>query len=318
MGRLKKRQAAMFGNSVGWTISAILTFLMAGVLYVISVRLDNTTEPTGALNRPYVTNSIELPESAKTLVVAMDSPGDAGPLYRQALNECKANPQDSSAGIEKVLSATKLKDMNLFINTPEEIVNYRMMDADALKHLMAAGKNTINKGLSLRKTDPNEAIKYFQAGYALGYKMTQERLNYWEFFSGLELMGDGATGLQKLAEMAKDKKRVEELQAMNAERLKLALKIQEVEGILNSVSQTKLEKYFGDVYEVARKSGERMWRCEAMLALGRYRFNAGTRGDQKAAEKLLKREAANQSDPAVRAAATAGRDLTVEQYRVLR
>jgi hypothetical protein len=75
----------------------------------------------------------------------------------------------------------------------------------------------------------------------------------------------------------------------------------------------------GDVFELARRSGERMWRVEAVMALGRVRYFAGTSdsaADQRAAYALVKKLAENDPDPVVRTAAAASRDLTIEQYRM--
>ena len=62
-----------------------------------------------------------------------------------------------------------------------------------------------------------------------------------------------------------------------------------------------------------------MWRVEAILALGRVRFFSGisrSAADQRAALAGVKRIAADDPDPIVRAAAEAARDLTAEQYRM--
>jgi len=74
----------------------------------------------------------------------------------------------------------------------------------------------------------------------------------------------------------------------------------------------------GDVFELARRSNERMWRVEAILGLGRVRYFAGaggTAGNQHVATRRVGEMAETESDPAIRAAATVARDLTIEQYR---
>jgi hypothetical protein len=61
-----------------------------------------------------------------------------------------------------------------------------------------------------------------------------------------------------------------------------------------------------------------MWRVEAILKLGRYRFNAGRIGDQRNAIKTIKDLLTHDPDPVIRAAAQAAHDLTLEQYRMMR
>ena len=60
-----------------------------------------------------------------------------------------------------------------------------------------------------------------------------------------------------------------------------------------------------------------MWRTSAILAIGRMRYNTPRRGDQLAAPRELKAWTTD-PDPAVRAAANAASNLTLQQYRMLR
>jgi hypothetical protein len=87
--------------------------------------------------------------------------------------------------------------------------------------------------------------------------------------------------------------------------------------VIISNDQATLEQYAGDVFYFARHAPERMWRVEAIMKIGRYRYNAGRVGDQRSAIKVLK-ELSNDPDPVVRAAANEAQELTIEQYRMLR
>ena len=89
--------------------------------------------------------------------------------------------------------------------------------------------------------------------------------------------------------------------------------------IVRSIDAKVVGEHTGDLFELAKRSRERMWRVEAILALGRVRFFAGeggTAANQRNAMRILRDLAENDPDPIIRTAATAARDLTVEQYRV--
>jgi hypothetical protein len=75
----------------------------------------------------------------------------------------------------------------------------------------------------------------------------------------------------------------------------------------------------GDIFDVARSPGiDPMWRTEAALKMGRMRWmKSVTPADQVGANRLLKQLADDPSAPlSVRSAAAAGRDLTVEKFRM--
>ena len=63
-----------------------------------------------------------------------------------------------------------------------------------------------------------------------------------------------------------------------------------------------------------------MYRVEAIFAMGRMRFFAGANGrvgNQRGAMQELRR-LAESSDPVIRRAASEARDLTIEEYRMLK
>ena len=67
---------------------------------------------------------------------------------------------------------------------------------------------------------------------------------------------------------------------------------------------------------IAKNGPDLMWRVEAEMKLGRYRFNAASRGDQLATKKVLTALDADPS-PLVKTAATQAHDLTIEKYRMI-
>jgi hypothetical protein len=89
--------------------------------------------------------------------------------------------------------------------------------------------------------------------------------------------------------------------------------------VVRSIDPKVVGTHAGDVFELAKRSKERMWRAEAILALGRLRFFAGdgaTASDQREATRLVTELAESDPDPIIRAAAIAARDLTAAKHRM--
>ena len=87
--------------------------------------------------------------------------------------------------------------------------------------------------------------------------------------------------------------------------------------VLTAVDERVVGEHPGDVFYLAQHAGDRVWRIEAIFAMGRMKYFVGTNGktgDQRGASKMLKR-LSEDSDPVIRAAATSARDLTIEEYR---
>jgi hypothetical protein len=72
----------------------------------------------------------------------------------------------------------------------------------------------------------------------------------------------------------------------------------------------------GDVIRFAKMAKERMFRVEAILKLGRYRFDSARGADQLAAPRILG-ELEKDPDPVIETAAEAALGLTIEQYRMI-
>jgi hypothetical protein len=71
----------MWGNSLGWTISALLVLLVGGWVYLIERRSSLTPRPTFPIRG-------ELPAAADpgdAALVLPQSGADAGPMYRSAM-----------------------------------------------------------------------------------------------------------------------------------------------------------------------------------------------------------------------------------------
>ena len=90
--------------------------------------------------------------------------------------------------------------------------------------------------------------------------------------------------------------------------------VQPIYQALVSAEQEDIALHAGDIFAFATGSKERMFRVEAILALGRLKFDAARGADQQAAPACIK-NASTDPDPVIQAAATAAGDLSVEDYR---
>ena len=327
----------MWGNSLGWSISVLIVALAAGWMYLISTG-TNATPPTSFSRDPQHFAALTIPEpSPAAKLPPQTEDRDAGDLYRQAIEHVEADRityEDFAArgalaspaaakldAIDLLVQATPCAKMNLFASHPQQIVNYEH-EKKPLEALRLLGKVGIDRLglLKLRGGDADGATKLFQAGFALGEKLARERLTVEELRIGLELMSKSAAAMASAAEHAGDNDRAA---ALNEFTSRLATftreQVDPVARVTHAIDPRIVGEQTGDVFELARRSQERMWRVEAILQLGRVRYFAGeggTSGNQRAATALVTKLAAEDPDPIIRAAATAARDLTAEQHRM--
>jgi hypothetical protein len=188
-----------------------------------------------------------------------------------------------------------------------------------LDQLRLLGNCMVRAALLIEKDKPAEAMALYEATFALGDKLYQERLTYAELDAGLNLMAQGSTSIARLAEANGNASRAKAVKEFDqARKLYVTEQILPMTRILLSVDQPTIDRHFGDVLHFARHAKERMWRVEAIFSLARYRFDAARIGDQNIANQILRDLAANDPDPIIRTAAIAARDLTIEKYRMLK
>jgi hypothetical protein len=147
----------------------------------------------------------------------------------------------------------------------------------------------------------------------LGVALRRERLCWEEFSLGQEILAKSAMVLENGDGGAAWKAFEEQRLQFYDQQLDPTIRF------LRSIDPKIVGTRTGDVFEMAKRSQDRMWRVEAILALGRVRFFTGTSrsaADQRAALAAVKKIAAEDPDTIVRTAAEAARDLTAEQYRM--
>ncbi len=314
----------MWGNRLGWQISGVI--VAAAVVFVIWLNAQLAiTAPTALSLDPKNIAALSPPWPAAAIVDQTEA-GDAGPIYRDAMeayadrpeasDEFVKNPGDNPPlPIKRVLEATHKATMNLLANNPAKYVNYQS-EQPQLENLNNLGLLMDRVGLSLRiHKKPDEARKYFQAVYAMGFKLYGERVNHDEYQKGLGLLNEATTGLAECEpENSPWRQELESQEKAMADYDQE--RVMPIYKVLSSADPQTIAFNAGDVFELASKAQDRMVRVEAILKLGRYRFDADRMGDQLGASRYLRRLAGD-TDPVIQAAASAGLGLTLEQYRAI-
>src|SRR5687768_4213570 len=128
----------MWGNALGWTISLVIVVATAGGLVFFQRQLANLTPTTDLVRDQAVLAPIELPV-APAAVLKPTETCDAGPIYRQAVDEVLAHLDDYQrfaaeartsddakrlSAIQLLTTATGCSQMSLFTRAPAEVVNY--------------------------------------------------------------------------------------------------------------------------------------------------------------------------------------------------
>jgi tetratricopeptide (TPR) repeat protein len=338
----------MFGNRLGWSISAAIVVLTAIVLVMLA-RYGQPSLP-GELGRNAASHTISMPVDPAGIVRSMPENFDPAPVYREAIAAYQADPELFGAHdarerlqttddprVEKLrpvmdllVKAAQSRQHHIF--EPEEVINYDP-DRPQINAIRKVGKTAIYLGLlHNREKRPDEARRLFEAVFALGAKLYHERLIWEEFDAALELLGDASQALVRLGEATGQPDLVSVYGTLNLHRMELYE--QRVKPLHHAIKA--LNPYTADMVALALNGGDVLWRVEATLSLGRCKWSAshydapypatpsnnatpdsGHFGDQQAARQALE-QLVNDPNPRVRIAAQRGHDLTVEEFRKLR
>jgi hypothetical protein len=330
----------MWGNKQGWFISVIIAGVMGWLIWSLG-RPEGISKPSGEFN---LTSAIQLPVSPQDAMPGvMTDPSDAGDLYWQAIEAYRADPKPYDnftvanarqatklAALDPVLQATSANKATIFLKKPDALINYQFPWPE-LDALVTIGQTCKSLGFyyikSEKNADPAVAAKYLNASFSLGAKLYAERLTHAEMIAGIQLMQAAADSLRELAKRQGDTARVEQLKHFSDQTSNYY--IANVKTLYQKVESTRredIDRYTGDVFALARNNPDRMWQVEAILKIGRTRFMATHMADQVAAKRMLGDDPTQygypdfekSDDPAVRTAGRAAREMTEEQYRMMR
>ena len=317
----------MFGNQLGWIISAIIAAagIFAGFQLLLAAQ---PTSPTGWVQQTVL--PLQAGESAKTILDPMtDLKDDAGDLYRDAISDYERHKTayqnlqttkdfDEAAiaelkGLDDLVQAAGCPAMDLFKSKPDDVVGFAT-SVPALDDLDEIAKS-VGSVIALAKYEKryDVASKYANALAALGYHLYMERVAYIELSAGENYLGTGLAAILEIAQAEKMDAKISAEQAVNATRLEESdKKIQPVIRVISGQGQQEIGEHAGDMFQLASDpTADHVWRVEAIRKIGRLQFNAENRADQVKAPKFLAKLAADQSqDPIIRAAAVKARDMT--------
>lgn len=320
----------MWGNKLGWILAGGMVILMIVAVasaYVVSSKL---TEPTAFSQDEANFAAIELPRNARTLLPPQPRDADAGEVYWRAVADYQKNVNDydrlgttfnaeralAMEGVQAVIEAADCGKATLFDGRIEAAVGYGTRPGVNALHKVGAVVARLGIHYAQAKQF-DEARKHLQASYALGYHLYDQRMSRMQLSAGLGLMAQSATVLKQVEKAAGDAaaaKRYEDFVSDYQQYYRD--RIEPMERVLTSVDPKVLSKHVGDVFQIAERSQERVWRVEGVLKLGMFKYFTNTAGDRRAAISAVK-AMLNDPDPAIVAAAVAARELTIEQYRTI-
>jgi hypothetical protein len=314
----------MWGNFLGWRISAVIFAVAMGAAIWLRGEMQ-ITDPTSLSLDPKNLAELAPPIGAEA-IVTQDQAGDAGEKYLAASQAYQDDPDTTDEYSQKpegpppppmelVMEGTHLSQMNLFARNPGEVIDYQT-DHPELDGLGKIGDEMESAALRLQRAGKMEdARKLLLGAYSLGLNLLRERVDYDEYSHGMGLMDGATTALAEMEPAGSAKAQMLEGQEAAMEGYDHDV-VEPIYEVLTSADPAKIAANAGDIFRFATRSRERMFRVEAILKLGRYRFNSARAADQMAAPRFL-RFLGHDADPAVRAAAQAAGGLTVEQYRMI-
>ena len=291
-------------RAIVWTIVLVALAAIAAAIVVAS--RDRPTPPTALAARPEASSPVVFPVDPRSILDPR-GPGDAGAIYR-ALADADPAPfdrvirqHDLAADFTSLVAATHVKSSPIF--TPAELVHYG--DDARLDALARVGQAAVIAGMLKR-----DATLY-DAAFSLGLRLAEERLTWREFAAGVQVMSSAGAAMGDRA-----------TPFLNAQRDATRDRWTPLFEAIDTRREPLIAQHNGDVFAIASSAtADRMFRVEAILKLGRLRFNIGTPPravDQRRATQLLDGLAASATDDAIRRAVDVARGLTAEGFRTMR
>ena len=323
------RETSMWGNRLGWIISAMIVVLIAVAFAWASYEAGRTTPLSEFSQKTENFDPLVFPGDPRHLLTIPDMKNaDGGPLYWAAIKIVRENPdlyEGAKADLQRVAEYTALEPIleaahhataDIFRSQPDAVVKFGKKPA--MEAIDKAGTLCLGIGIRYaRQNNFDQAQQYLNASYILGLRLFQDRQCRAELDLGMGLMGNSATNLAMIAGAQKNDALQKKLKDFNAGYLAFDReRVKPLERVISSIDPKVSRQHVGDVFKLAQESREKVWQLESILRLGMYRFNSPLAGDRRAANRMI-REFAKSEDLAIRSAAMAARDLTVEDFRRL-
>jgi hypothetical protein len=339
----------MWGNTLGWILSAAITAL-AVVLAVILWQAGQPTPPTAFMATAMMPLGTITADATAAGLDGTDPAINAGALYRRAINDCSTderrhayealskNNDTASAisaaeelkGVDLIAAGAKGGSMDLYKSKPREIANY-LPTVDSLDDLELIGKAALSVARAKQSAgDKPGALALAKAVEVLGYNLYKERITYDELKVGESLLGEGGATVGAFAEADNDAAAATGQKKLDADRIKeFKSTIDPVSKVIHTFGDQSpddsdgtpnAENHAGDYYAMAvNPKVDRVWRVEAIRRIGRLIFNAKQKADQTRAPKFLAKLANDTSeDSVIRAAADTARHIDSKGNQAMR
>ena len=280
----------MFGNRLGWGISAAIVLITTALMWWLYTAGSQIQDP-GAVGRNAASYSMQLPLDPRALASWMTEEQDAIGIYKEAIADFNAHPQAYNIYIERgklnspeyaqiekgvalLIKASTMKRSGVFSDRPQELITYDS-DRPALKEaLRTVAKAAMKVGRQAEvEKNLSRAREIYRAVYSLGVKLYEERLVFDEWFEAREMLSV-AKWLGEIAESADEGARFKQVD----EQI-LGFYKSKIEPVQNTIMV--LYPQTGDVAALATNGGDPMWRVEATLALGRCRYTSPRAGEDR-------------------------------------
>jgi hypothetical protein len=335
----------MFGNAIGWIISALIACVggYGGYQLLLIAQPTAPSQVNGVDWDKAIAKPLNLTDTATAALLPMNNPkDDAGDLYRQAIADLDAHETlyaslqsganaddfDESEvaelkGLGFICQAATCSSMHLFSTRPDEVVGFTnpVVTLDKLSQIANAMGKVALKAKSATPPNYEVAGKYANALAAMGYNLYKERVALCELDAGESFMGQGLSEMISIDKALHSTAKLESAQAMDTQRKEESAGIIEpMRAVITGLGDQNLLVHAGDFFQLATDNTmDHVWRVEAIRKIGRLQFYALVAADQRKAPRVLAKLANDGTeDLIIRTAAAKSRDMTSQDNQSLR
>ncbi|NBB96015.1 MAG: hypothetical protein GVY16_09800 [Planctomycetes bacterium] len=320
------------GNKTGWIIAGIMVAFIAGLV----IKFVFFASPSPATADTLAEGKLDLFTTGISVATVVDSEpsgsGNAANHYAKALEYIRENQaawdaidlhmgstddplaanllQHCTQVLDLIRPAARIKDMKYtFVYTPKEfIISPRAKATDDLWQIAFVCEAACRH--YLRAKDYGKAADAGKALCCLGWHTAGERVRVEMNVAGFEMQVVAANLLQQVyADAGND----------------AALQASEDYGYAASAAQSRtvdksrdllqtIQPEPGDIFNVIENDKDHAWRVDCILQLGRLKFSAPGRGNQRYIKMYIDKYI-NSEDPYYKAAAEVAKSVTMEQLQ---
>ncbi len=333
------------GNRFGWILGGSLVLIVLAILVWV-IWFPSPSKPTYATTKPGVLDFYDQTMTPNELTGREPTgAGNAAECYHQAYTRCMANDATVDAIFIKAAKWAAAKDAPQPLTFSDSDVKMLAAIADLVgqgarrkemqfaptytPELLIIGNPEVTEKI-VRLQKPLLAYAFYHASrkeYADAERVLHDMLTMGRHFvaerSLVRLAMSGMSFQRKACSALRDlygpnryaQKTI--LQGTVRDYLDGVDKLSDFVKMKRKLTRSlgTVEKFPGDVLNIAENDADRLWRIEGILKLGQLKFTARSRGDKRHIKKLIGESLAS-DDPLEAAAAKAADAYTIEEYRM--